>query len=239
MDAFKVPEIARMDKGGNSNWKRFFDEHPITKLEGRTFEECTIGDRYSGDVGDEWKERLTAKVEGKKYVSTPKPVPTSVGPKGTSTSEPRSTTSVAHDQRGKGMSGSPLRSSSPASSIGAGAPSSRKTQNETYFAKLGNENASRSADIPPSQGGKYAGFGSEPSPSHHNTDQKGALPGVEEFQKDPVAALTKGFGWFTTTVGKSAKTVNESYIQPTAQKVYLSHRRHPSFGPLYLTCTRS
>lgn len=39
------------------------------------------------------------------------------------------------------------------------------------------------------------------------------------MQRDPVAALTKGFGWFTNTVGKTAKTVNEGYIQPTALKV--------------------
>ena len=210
-----------MDKGGNNNWKTFFDEHAITRLEARTFEECTIGDRYSGEVGEEWKERLTAKVEGKEYVPAPKNVSASVGPKGTSAAGPRSTTSLGRDQRRKGVSGSPIRSSSPASSKGASAPTSRKAQNETYFAKLGSENESRPADLPPSQGGKYAGFGSEPPPVAQNTDQKGTMPRVEEFQKDPMAALTKGFGWFTTTVGKSAKTVNESYIQPTAQKVYL------------------
>lgn len=227
MDAFKVPEIARMDKGGNKNWKIFFDEHAITTMEGRTFEECTIGDRYSGDVGEEWKERLTARVEGKEYVPAPKKTSVSVGSKGTSAAEPRSNISIERDKRGNGMSGSPLRSSSPASSVGASGPTSKKAQNETYFAKLGSENASRPADLPPSKGGKYAGFGSGAPTTARNTDQKGALPGVEEFQKDPMAALTKGFGWFTTTVGKSAKTVNESYIQPTAQKVYLPRCRCP------------
>lgn len=223
-----------MDKGGNNNWKTFFDEHVVTKLEGRTFDECTIGDRYSGDVGEEWRERLTAKVEGKAFVPTPKEVPASVSSMGTSAADSRSTTSVGRDQKGKGMAGSPLRSSSPTLSIGASAGSSRKAQNETYFAKLGGENASRPPNLPPSQGGKYAGFGSEPPPIAGNTDQKGALPGVEEFQKDPVAALTKGFGWFTTTVGKSAKTVNESYIQPTAQKVYLPNCLNTSMS-LHLT----
>ena len=55
-------------------------------------------------------------------------------------------------------------------------------------------------------------------PSEPVRDQSN-LPGFEDLQKDPVAALTKGFGWFTSTVGKTAKTVNDSYIQPTAQKV--------------------
>jgi ADP-ribosylation factor GTPase-activating protein 1 len=36
-----------------------------------------------------------------------------------------------------------------------------------------------------------------------------------------VAALSKGFGWFTSTVTKTAKNVNEGFIQPTAKQVCL------------------
>lgn len=45
------------------------------------------------------------------------------------------------------------------------------------------------------------------------------VPTLDEFSRDPVGALTKGFGFFTTQVAKSAKTVNEAVIQPTAQKL--------------------
>ena len=34
-----------------------------------------------------------------------------------------------------------------------------KAQNEAFFARKGNENASRPENLPPSQGGKYGGFG--------------------------------------------------------------------------------
>jgi ADP-ribosylation factor GTPase-activating protein 1 len=82
--------------------------------------------------------------------------------------------------------------------------------------------------LPPSQGGKYSGFGSAPPVK----DQEGGkLPGFEDLQKDPVAALTKGFGWFTTTVGKTAKSVNEGYIQPTAAKVISFPHFHPHHFP--------
>lgn len=87
---------------------------------------------------------------------------------------------------------------------------------DKYFAGLGAANASRPDDLPPNQGGKYSGFGStpiEPAQDNHR------LPGFDDLQKDPVAALTKGFGWFASTVGKTAKTVSEGYIQPTAHKV--------------------
>lgn len=96
-------------------------------------------------------------------------------------------------------------------------PSGGKARvDDKYFAGLGAANASRPADLPPSQGGKYAGFGSTPM---ENTKPDAKLPGFDDLQRDPVAALTKGFGWFTTTVGKTAKNVNEGYIQPTAAKV--------------------
>src|SRR5205085_1249107 len=92
----------------------------------------------------------------------------------------------------------------------------RKTQNETYFAKLGQANADRRDDMPPSQGGKYMGFGSDPAPPQGRRDAEEAkMPGFDELQKNPMEALTKGFGWFTSTVGKGAKAVEESYVRPT------------------------
>lgn len=54
----------------------------------------------------------------------------------------------------------------------------------------------------------------------------GGAPALDDFQKDPMGTLTKGFGWFTSAVGKSAKTVHDSYIQPTAKQV-----RTPLFLP--------
>lgn len=46
-----------------------------------------------------------------------------------------------------------------------------------------------------------------------------AIPDLGELQKDPVAALTKGFGWFASTVTKTAKGINDDFIQPTAKQV--------------------
>ncbi|KAI9751137.1 MAG: hypothetical protein M4579_006189 [Chaenotheca gracillima] len=220
MDAFKVPEISRMDKGGNSAWKRFFDAHELTKLSGVGWEESTIADRYSGDVGEEWRERLTAKVEGRDYVPVerekkqPQKRDGATSISGGSAVGSRSGTPLGRNRIGAGSSASSLRSQSPAAG-------GKKVQNEAYFAKLGSANASRPAELAPSQGGKYAGFGSAPPEGDRPGAGRagGAMPGVDDFQNDPVAALTKGFGWFTTTVGKSAKSVNEGWIQPTAQRL--------------------
>ncbi|CAL8583649.1 ADP-ribosylation factor GTPase-activating protein gcs1 [Xanthoria parietina] len=201
MDAFKGNEILRMEKGGNEKWRAFWE-----KSTGGTWGRGVEGgqmagfeERYAGSVGEEWKERLSCEVEGREFGGMPE--------------------KVVREKKKGGVDGS---------SMGMGARS-QKEMNEDFFARKGNENESRRADLPPSQGGKYAGFGSGGSTTTMTGGGGGGgggmggkgegMPGVDEFQKDPVAALTKGFGWFTTTVGKSAKSVNDGWIQPNVQKL--------------------
>lgn len=219
MDAFKTGEIQRMEYGGNEPWKKFFDNHPITQSEGRTFEDSTIKERYEGEVGEEWKERLAAKVEGREYVPGQRPPQQQK----TLASQPGSRSSTPR-LNNTGTS----RGASPATSE-AGSSGNKKERNETYFAKLGTENATRSEALPPSQGGKYTGFGGglpqSPSPgAGSRSSMAGGVPAFDDFQKDPMGTLTKGFGWFTSAVGKGTKTMNDSYIQPTAKTVFPSSR---------------
>lgn len=226
MDAFKQAEILRMQHGGNNAWKNFYENHSATKLTGVGWDDSTVAERYSGEVGEEWKERLSAKVEGKEYVpqEKSKAITSAQG-----SNRPSRTTSIVGSRSGTPAgvnrakmadSVSSLRSSSPTPSLGTSSiGGSKKAQNEAYFASLGSANASRPADLPPSQGGKFTGFGSAPPGPTEQEHAEASLPGLDDLQKDPVAALTRGFGWFTTTVGKTAKTVNEDWVQPTAQKV--------------------
>ncbi|RGP77695.1 hypothetical protein FLONG3_4268 [Fusarium longipes] len=195
MDAFKSSEIERMRLGGNEGWRSFFEEHEQTKMMGITWEDSTIAERYSGEVGEEWKERLSCKVEGREYVpGAKKPAAAPVKPA---------------SRTGTPMSGSINRNESPAAGSGG-----KVKVDDQYFSRLGADNAARPDHLPPSQGGKYAGFGSTPAPSQSDNDL-----GFGDFQKDAVATLTKGFGWFTSTVSKTAKTVNDGYIQPTAKQL--------------------
>lgn len=162
-----------------------------------SWDDATIAERYSGEAGEEYKERLSAKIEDRPYVPGTKAAPITTA---ASVPPPYSATSRSHTPLGG--------TSSP--------PRAGKVKvDDKFFAGLGAANASRSTDLPPSQGGKYAGFGSTPIVRR----DEGKLPGLDDLQRDPVAALTKGFGWFASTVGKTAKTVNEGYIQPTALKV--------------------
>ena len=207
MDSFKPAEISRMELGGNANWKDFWEGKQRNREkwgkpgQGGDGEAMRlVGERYGGVEGEEYKERLGCRVEGREFVGLPVRERKRMESWGADTS-------------------STARTSSPLASAG-GSRSQMKAQNEDFFARKGSENASRPEGLAPSQGGKYAGFGSEPPPQPVMAREGSAiLPGVDDFQKDPVAALSKGFGWFTSTVGKGAKTVNDGWIQPTAQKV--------------------
>jgi len=217
MDSFKAHELALMGAGGNKAWRTFYDAHPTNKLEGRTFEDATIAEKYDGVVGEEWKERLAAKVEGREYVppsaeeqerrreaaataaaAAKKKVG---GENGSRTASPAPYANAMLSRTQSNLSSKAgSRSGSPA--LGTAA-TSKKAQNEAFFARMGAENAARPDDLPPSQGGKYAGFGSGWSPPERTGPE--SMPTADEFQKDPMTALTKGFGWLSTTVGKAGQ----------------------------------
>ncbi|KAK9778344.1 putative Electron transfer flavoprotein subunit beta [Seiridium cardinale] len=209
MDAFKQAEIERMRLGGNQGWRNFFESHEDTKMMGLSWEDATIAERYSGQVGEEWKERLSAKVEGREYVPGERKS-TSVQEKRTPAGQPKQISRTGTPLQGVATGGS--RTESP------NRPGVKAKVDDKYFAKLGADNASRSEALPPSQGGKYAGFGNMPTPAQSQGGGQ-AIPNFQELQTDPVAALSKGFGWFTKTVTQTAKTVNSDFIQPTAKQI--------------------
>lgn len=187
-----------MQLGGNKPWQDFFTKHKDNQMEGKTFDAATIKERYDSEVGEEWKERLNAKVEGVEYVPGQRSAPSAAASR---SQTPASRTREAAAE----MSTTPRRSGSPAMAGGL------KAQNEAYFARMGEANASRSEDLPPSQGGKFGGFGSGGASPPRSNDQDW----LADFGKDPMAGLTKGFGW----LGKNAKTGYEGWVKPNVQKV--------------------
>ncbi|GAB7364342.1 hypothetical protein MBLNU230_g4885t2 [Neophaeotheca triangularis] len=207
MDSFKNSETARMSAGGNKPWKDFFNTHTSNTMLDRNFDDCTISERYDSEAGEEWKERLTCKVEGTEYVpgtaassgmhAKQKKAATATD----ASTPPAGPTSGRNTPNLSRVSSPPQRNASP----------SQKSRNEAYFASKGAENASRPDDLAPNQGGKYSGFGSEPAPASNSSSQA--------WDQDPVAALTKGFGWLSSTVTKQAANVNKSYLQPSLKQI--------------------
>lgn len=117
-------------------------------------------------------------------------------------------------------------SQSPASSL-RGSPggtpnpaNDQKAANENYFAGLGKANENRRDDLPPSQGGRYTGFGSTPTPpANQNPLSSANAPSLSELQENPVAAISKGWSLFAAAVAGASRVVTENVIQPGMEKV--------------------
>lgn len=96
----------------------------------------------------------------------------------------------------------------------------QKAANEAFFSTLGQANASRPADLPPSQGGKYQGFGNTPPPPSTSYGlSSAAAPSLSEFQENPIGALGKGWSLFSSALAGASRVVAENVIQPGMEKV--------------------
>ena len=126
--------------------------------------------------------QLTCEVEGRPFVPEQVPRTTSVARANASAALSRSQAAAQRDEHAQPQSAFSQQQQQPSQ---ADKPPSRG-QNEAFFARRGDENAKRPAyfssflfsshhlsdiserkkidrDVPPSQGGRYAGFGSAPS----------------------------------------------------------------------------
>ena len=78
------------------------------------------------------------------------------------------------DVRGAGgMGGGPVRSKSTEDIYTRAQLEASAANKESFFARKQAENESRPDGLPPSQGGKYVGFGSTPPPSSQRNDAQG------------------------------------------------------------------
>lgn len=82
--------------------------------------------------------------------------------------------------------------------------------NASYFASLGAINAQRSEYLPPSQGGRYTGFGSTPDPDLSQTSSS-----ASEMQTEALRVFSKGWSAFTGAVA----AVSETVVKPGLEKV--------------------
>ncbi|KAJ2865363.1 Zn finger-containing GTPase- Activating Protein for ARF, partial [Coemansia asiatica] len=170
MDKWTPEQVKRMELGGNAKANAFFRTQPDYK------DGMSIKDKYNSRFAELWRQKLTAECEGR--VWTAPPAGSTISPPARSnTSSPAFLGSVSNSSAQRKAFGSSALSSSPAfgnsrsqtpdparsasaASLGNGA--TQKQRNEEYFARLGGENSGRREDLPPSQGGKYTGFGSKP-----------------------------------------------------------------------------
>ncbi|ANZ76507.1 BA75_03528T0 [Komagataella pastoris] len=208
MDQFREDELLRMEKGGNERCLQYFTENGLdVGLKPQT--------KFDNYVAEDYKELLTSEVEGRQFV---KPDHSGQSLPTVGAAEKSSQPLVSLDRE---ISNTPssISSRKEGAADNGFAPSKEKT--EQYFERLGAINQQRPEHLPPSQGGKYAGFGNTPAETTNQAKsaKKGSLADftTESFQSDPLGTFTKGWGLFSSTISKSVQEVTETVIKPGIQ----------------------
>lgn len=141
---------------------------------------------------------------------------------------PASAQATRKSRAGGGISSSslnPSRTGSPSPYSDAPPRPSSATGgsgNEAFFERMSNNNALRPDDLPPSQGGRYAGFDSTPEPSYGSSSSSHpshamsshSAPTLQELQNNPLGALSKGWGLFSSAVTTASREIQESVVKP-------------------------
>ncbi|KAJ3411742.1 ADP-ribosylation factor GTPase-activating protein 1 [Chytridiales sp. JEL 0842] len=212
MDKWSEDNVKRMTMGGNEKMMAFFRAHEDWR------EDMSIVEKYNSEFAAMYKDKLTHEVEGRPWKMPP-----------------RGTYAPARSAARGSMAGSPARhnsgsSSSPAQQSKPNALPTR-SQKEDYFQRKGAENDMKSDKLPPSQGGKYVGFGSSYTPPVDKSS--------DDILADPLNTLSKGWGFalgvLGSTVAKGAElavsgaetlgqTLTDNVIKPTTTAL-----RDPNF----------
>ncbi|XVF76610.1 hypothetical protein PTKIN_Ptkin13bG0279800 [Pterospermum kingtungense] len=100
------------------------------------------------------------------------------------------------NNHGSGMGGAPVRSRSTEDIYTRSQLEASAANKETFFARKMVENESRPEGLPPSQGGKYVGFGSSPTPAQKNNNSQG----------DVLSAVSQGFGRLSLVAASAAQS---------------------------------
>lgn len=219
MDAWSEIQIKKMEAGGNDNLNAFLAKYSIPK-------ETDIVTKYNTNAASVYRDRIQALSEGRSWRDPPV-VKENLGSKGRPPmgQSRRSNDSGWDDWDREGGSGGDVRSKSTGdfrNLNGGGAPArSRSTEDiytrsqleasaagkEGFFAKKMAENESRPEGLPPSQGGKYVGFGSSPMPSQRSNPQ----------QNDYFSVVSQGIGKLSLVAASAANAVQTGTKEITSK----------------------
>ncbi|WWC92907.1 uncharacterized protein L201_007869 [Kwoniella dendrophila CBS 6074] len=214
MDKWSDEQLKKMKNGGNEAFKTFIENYGP---EGGYTKGIGMIEKYNSWAATQYREKLAAAC-----ADPPQPwSPSSPPPASAVPSRPTSAQATRKSRAGGGGIGS--SNLNPSNGNTYGGYSDQKTENEAYFERMGNANASRPDNLPPSQGGKYSGFGSTPTPDNSNQHPSYALsshsaPTFDELQRNPLGALSKGWGLFSSAVSSAASEINQSVVKPGMAK---------------------
>lgn len=190
MDAWNQDQLKKMQNGGNGAMNDFFAKYGVAK-------NTDIRDKYNSPAAEFYRELIKARVEGRTYTA---PDPSTV--KKTSRSFNAQGRNSANGRDAWGLHDSGSDSSSARGEYRMEDLERSASAKDDFFARKQRENSMRPEGIPPSQGGKYVGFGSQPAvpPRRQNHTQ---------FE-DVAGMVTKGFSDLSMFAKTKAGEMNDA-----------------------------
>ncbi|CAN0881537.1 ADP-ribosylation factor GTPase-activating protein AGD7 [Linum grandiflorum] len=220
MDSWSEIQIKKMEAGGNNNLNSFLSQRGIPKetdivAKYNTKAAAAYRDRIQTLAeGKPWRDPPATKeiIGGSGGSGSRRPPLSNSSPKDNSgwdswdnddafrSSDDMRRNHTVGDFRanggGGGMSGGRSRSKSTEDIYTRSQLEASAASKETFFARRMAENESKPDGIPPSQGGKYVGFGSSPAPSQMNNSQP-----------DVLSVVSQGFGKLSLVAASAASVV--------------------------------
>ncbi|XP_020211844.1 probable ADP-ribosylation factor GTPase-activating protein AGD6 [Cajanus cajan] len=211
MDSWSEIQIKKMEAGGNDKLNAFLTQYGIPK-------ETDIVAKYNSNAAAVYRDRIQAIADGRPWRDPPvvkeavrsaskgKP-PLSNNNGGwdnwdnddgfgsARNSDLRRNQSTG-DVRGFGGGSHVARSKSTEDIYTRSQLEASAANKEGFFARKMAENESRPEGLPPSQGGKYVGFGSSPAPTQRNMNQ----------QNDYFSVVSQGIGKLSLAAASAAQS---------------------------------
>ncbi|KAH8274953.1 hypothetical protein KR018_002551 [Drosophila ironensis] len=205
MDKWKDIELEKMKAGGNRNAREFFEDQADWN------ERAPITQRYNSKAAALYRDKISALAQGKSW--DPKEAAARLsssqsGYSGSQAAAQRSATGYGGSASTGGYQNGGGASGGDGQGQGGGYQQYQtqefKDQKEEFFSRRQVENASRPDHLPPSQGGKYAGFGftREPPPKTQS----------QELFDSTLSTLASGWSLFSSNASKLASTAKEKAV---------------------------
>ncbi|KAI7846015.1 hypothetical protein COHA_000553 [Chlorella ohadii] len=189
MDAWNPDQLRRMQLGGNDKLNKFLAQYGVAK-------HTEIRDKYNSKAAEFFREKLRAEVDGRPYTPPPPTADNKMMPRNRSFAASVSSQPHAPAARsGSEYSLSQLQASA--------------ADKDNFFNRKLAENATRPEGLPPSQGGKYVGFGSTPAPRPSSAGAGGAPINVDEVTQ----MFSKGLSSLGQLAGSAAQQAKEKAQQ--------------------------
>ncbi|XP_044588213.1 ADP-ribosylation factor GTPase-activating protein 1-like isoform X1 [Cotesia glomerata] len=198
MDKWKDVELEKMKVGGNRKAREFFESQPDWD------DSMPINKKYNTKASALYRDKIATLARGESW---------SIDKAAAKDFMPTYSDNNSNDNHSYSSSGGMSSPSSYQQDVNN--PNSYqqsnfntaafKTQTESFFARVQNENATRPDNIPPNQGGKYGGFGYQMDAPPRSTSQ--------EFFDTAVSSLASGWSIFSSSASKIATKATENAIK--------------------------